>query len=412
MDDVLGGLERYINPSLARTYRFMGLDHAEDTASGALVRDVDGIEYLDCAGGYGVFIQGYRHPRIVQAAHEQIDQMPLSSRILVSPRQVELAQRLAELTPGDLTYSFFCNSGTEAVEAALKIARGSTGRPTIISTYGAFHGKTYGALSVSGRELYQTPFQPLVPDVRHVPYGDLDALQAVMSDQVAAVIIEPIQGEGGVIVPPDGYLRGVRALCDQYGAAFIADEVQTGMGRTGKLFAIEHESVVPDLLCLAKALGGGVVPIGAVVGRPWIWKVFDESPLIHTSTFGGNPLACRVAAEALAVTVEEELPERAQSFGDWFIPELKKLSAQHADLLTEVRGRGLMIGLQLRNAGVAGMLMSELFQRHVLAVYTLNNEEVIRIIPPLVIERTQLERVLVLLGDALDAVELVKEDLI
>lgn len=412
MSDILADYEAYMNPSLARTYRFMGLDHAESTGSGAIVVDADGVEYIDCAGGYGVFVQGYRHPRIIQAAHEQLDVMPLSSRVLVSPRQVELAARLQEITPGDLSYSFFCNSGTEAVEAALKFARASTGRSTIIATEGAFHGKTYGSLSVSGRELYQRPFKPLVPDVVRVPYGDLEALCTVMSDAVAGVIVEPIQGEGGVIVPPEGYLSGIRALCDEYGAAMIVDEVQTGIGHTGKLFAVEHEGVVPDLLCLAKALGGGVMPIGAVVGRPWVWRLFDESPLIHTSTFGGNPLACRVARVALDVTIEENLPARAAELGAWLLPELQKLKDRHPDLVSQVRGRGLMIGLEFTAPGIGGMLMSELFQRHILAVYTLNNERVIRLIPPLVIERAQLEQVLTNLAEALDAVEQVKEDLL
>jgi putrescine aminotransferase len=412
MDDILGGFEAYMNPSLGRTYRFMGLDHAEHTASGAVVVDQDGSEYLDLAGGYGVFVQGYRHPRIVKAAHEQLDLMPLSSRVLVSPRQVELAERLATVTPGDLTYSFFCNSGTEAVEAALKFARGSTGRPTIISTEGAFHGKTYGSLSVSGRDLYQTPFKPLVPDVIRVPYGNLEALRAVMSDRVAAVIVEPIQGEGGVIVPPDDYLPGIRGLCDEYGALMIADEVQTGMGHTGRLFAIEHSGVVPDLLCLAKALGGGVMPIGAVVGRPNAWALFDSSPLIHTSTFGGNPLACRVALEALNVTIEEKLPQRAAELGAWLMPQLQELRVMHPELIREVRGKGLMIGLEFAAPGIGGMLMSELFQRRMLAVYTLNNERVIRLIPPLVIELSQLQDALGRLQEALDVVETIKEDLV
>lgn len=412
MEDILDGYEAYMNPSLARTYRFMGLDHAEATGYGAVVVDTDGVEYIDCAGGYGVFGQGYRHPRIIAAAHEQLDLMPLSSRVLVSPRQVELAARLHELTPGDLTYSFFCNSGAEAVEAALKFARASTGRSRIITTDGAFHGKSYGALSVSGRDLYQVPFKPLVPDVIRVPYGDLTALQQVMSDEVAAVIVEPIQGEGGVIVPPDDYLPGIRALSDQYGSAMIVDEVQTGIGHTGKLFAIEHSGVVPDLLCLAKALGGGVMPIGAVVGRPWVWRLFDDSPLIHTSTFGGNPLACRVGRVALEVTVEEELPARAEQFGRWFIPQLQKLQAKHPRLIADVRGRGLMIGLEFQAPGIGGMVMSELFQRHVLAVYTLNNERVIRLIPPLVIEEAQLRTVLSLLEEALAAVEDVADELL
>lgn len=412
MDDVLADYEKYMNPSLARTYRFMGLDHAEFTGSGAVVVDTDGVEYLDCAGGYGVFVQGYRHPRIIAAAHQQLDQMALSSRVLVSPRQVELAKRLQELTPGDLSYSFFCNSGTEAVEAALKFARASTARTTIISTEGAFHGKTYGSLSVSGRDLYQAPFKPLVPDIVRVPYGDTKTLATHMSEHIAAVIVEPIQGEGGVIVPPDDYLPNIRALCDRYGAAMIVDEVQTGLGHTGTLFAIEQSGVVPDLLCLAKALGGGVMPIGAVVGRPWVWKLFEESPLIHTSTFGGNPLACRVGVEALNVTVEENLPARAQELGEWLMDALQSLRQTHADLLTEVRGRGLMIGLEWISAGVAGMVMSELFQRKILAVYTLNNERVIRLIPPLVIKKEQLQVMLAALAEALDAVEEVREDLV
>jgi putrescine aminotransferase len=370
------------------------------------------VEYIDCAGGYGVFVQGYRHPRILAAAHKQLDELPLSSRVLVNPRPVELAERLAELTPGDLQYSFFCNSGAEAVEAALKIARGSTGRARIIATVGAFHGKTMGALSVSGRELYQSPFQPLLPDIVRVPYGDIGAIERVMSSDVAAVIVEPIQGEGGVIVPPDGYLRGIRALCDQYGSCMIADEVQTGVGRTGYLFAVNYEDVVPDLLCLAKALGGGVMPIGAVVGRPWAWRLFEENPLIHTSTFGGNPLACTVALEALAVTVEENLPARAQNLGQWLISGLQALHERYTDLIVDVRGRGLMIGVEFSHAGIAAMIMAELFMRHVLAVYTLNNERVIRLVPPLVIDRSALETVLVALEEVLEKVDAVKADLL
>ncbi|MCY0880406.1 MAG: aminotransferase class III-fold pyridoxal phosphate-dependent enzyme, partial [Firmicutes bacterium] len=256
--DLLDRYAKVMNPGLARVFRFMGLESVEATAHGAIVVDEQGQEYLDCAGGYGVFIQGYQHPRIVAAAHAQLDRMSLSSRVLLNRPMIELAEELERVTPGDLQYSFFVNSGAEAVEAALKFARAATGRPRIITTYGAFHGKTMGALSVSGRELYQTPFKPLVPEIIHVPYGDAQAIADVMDDSVAAVIVEPIQGEGGIIVPPDDYLPKIRQLCDASGALMIADEVQTGMGRTGYLFAVEHSRVVPDLLCLAKALGGGV----------------------------------------------------------------------------------------------------------------------------------------------------------
>lgn len=411
-DDLIGKFERYVNPGLGRALRFMGLNAVEHTGRGALVIDEEGQEYIDCAGGYGVFVQGYQNPRIVARAHAQLDQLALSSRVLVNRPMIELAEDLARLTPGDLQYSFFCNSGAEAVEAALKFARIQTGRTRIISTYGAFHGKTMGALSVSGRDAYRLPFAPLMPDVTHVPYGDAAQAAAVMDDQVAAVIVEPIQGEGGVIVPPDDYLPSLRRLCDQYGALLIADEVQTGIGRTGKLFAVEHSQVVPDLLCLAKALGGGVMPIGAVVGRPSAWTFFDSAPLIHTSTFGGSPLACAVAQEALRVTVEDDLPARATRLGHTLLTGLRRLQARYPRTLADVRGRGLMIGVEVPGAGVGGALISEMFQRHVLAVYTLNNDKVIRMVPPLVITAEQVGEVLDVWEQSLQAVDAVVDDLL
>ncbi len=403
-EELLDRYGKYINPSLARVFRFTGIDSVEDHGQGAILWDEAGQAFIDCAGGYGVFNQGYQHPRIVAAAHRQLDKMGISSHVLESRPGVDLAQMLAEITPGDLQYSFFCNSGTEAVEGALKFARASTGRTQVISTMGAFHGKTYGSLSVSGRRLYQEPFEPLVPDIIRVPFGDAEAVRRVISASTAAVIVEPIQGEGGVIIPPDHYLSVLRELCDQHGALLIADEVQTGIGRTGAMFAVEHSQVVPDLLCLAKALGGGVMPIGAIVGRPLAWQLFDDSPLIHTSTFGGNPLACAVGVEALKVTIEEKLPERADRLGRYFLKELRTLQSRYPDAIREVRGRGLMIGLEVPGAGIGGALISELFQRHVLAVYTLNNEKVIRLMPPLVISQEQLDIVLTRLDEALASI--------
>ncbi len=403
-EDLLARYEKYMNPGLARIFRFTGIEAVEDHGSGALLWDEDGQEYIDCAGGYGVFVQGYQHPRIVAKAQMQLGKLALSSRVLESRPAIDLAAKLAELTPGDLQYSFFCNSGAEAVEGALKFARVATGRTKIISTMGAFHGKTYGALSVSGRETYRQPFLPLLPDIVHVPYGDTEAVASAIDHTTAAVIVEPIQGEGGIIVPPDQYLPSLRDLCDQTGALLIADEVQTGIARTGYLFAVEHSHVVPDLLCLAKALGGGIMPIGAIVGRPRAWTFFEHSPLIHTSTFGGNPLACAVAEEALAVTVQEQLPERARVLGRYFMDGLRRLQSQYPLAILEVRGRGLMIGLELAAAGVGGALISALFQRKVLAVYTLNNERVIRMMPPLVVTKVQLDTVLERFEDALQQV--------
>ena len=396
--DLLTRYERVVNPGLARVYRFMGLEGIEASGHGAVLIDEQGQEYIDMAGGYGVMAHGYRHPRILRAAERQLKGLAQSSRILLNRPLVELAEELARVAPGDLTYSFFCNSGTEAVEAALKLARAATGRKNWISTMGAFHGKTFGALSVSGRDAYRDPFQPLVPVVVHVPYGDARAIREQLNDEVAAVIVEPIQGEGGVVVPPTEYLQEVRRDCDKAGALLIADEVQTGMGRTGRLFAVEHSGVVPDLMCLAKALGGGIMPIGAVIGRPHVFEVFAQHPLIHTSTFGGSPLAAAVALEAIRVAIEEKLPERARELGQRARQRLDAMWATYPRVIQEVRGMGLMIGIELPSAGVAGALMAELMQRQVLAVYTLNNDRVVRLIPPLVITEAQLDL-------ALDAIE-------
>lgn len=398
--DFLSRYERVMNPGLARAYRFMGLEQVEARGRGAVLIDEAGNEYLDLASGYGVMVHGYGHPRIVAAAHRQLDRLAQSSRMMPNRPQVELAEELARVTPGRLESSFFSNSGAEAVEAALKLARAATGRPRILGTLGAFHGKTMGALSASGRALYQDPFRPLVPAMEHVPYGDSDAMRQRLGEDVAAVIVEPIQGEGGIVVPPDEYLPAIREATRDAGALLIVDEVQTGMGRTGKLFATEWSGVEPDLMCLAKGLGGGVMPIGATVGTPEVWEVFRRQPLVHSSTFGGSPLATAVALEALRVVIEEGLAERARELGTEFGQALKGIAASHPDVIREVRGRGLMWGIELGSPGAAAAIMSELFAERVLAVYTLNNERVIRLIPPLVISRDQIGRALEAIGGA------------
>jgi putrescine aminotransferase len=308
--EILEKYTRYINPGLVRLYRFANVVTAEWEAEGAVIRDIHGREYLDCSGGPAVFTLGHRHPKVVAAVKEQLDRMPMSVRAMPRIPEADLAELLAQITPGDLQYTFFTNSGTEANEGALKLARLATGRSNIVGAEGAFHGKTLGALSASGREKYKAPFRPLVPGFLHVPFGDLKAMEQAVTRETAAVILEPIQGEGGVIIPPDGYLRGVREICDRSGALLILDEVQTGLGRTGKMFACEHWGVVPDLLTTAKALGGGVMPIGAFTGRPHLWKALEQNPYLHSSTFGGNPLACAAGVATIRVLLEERLPER------------------------------------------------------------------------------------------------------
>jgi putrescine aminotransferase len=381
----------YINPPLARVMKLSG-SPVEVSASGASITDHTGKTYLDFAGGYGVFTLGHRHPRVVAAVREQLDRMALSGRTMFNPLMGRLAKRLSELTPGDLTFSFFSNSGAEAVEGALKLARAATGRATFVSTGGAFHGKTFGALSVSGRDAFRTPFAPLLPDVRHVGFGDAAALRTVVDAGVAAVIVEPIQGEGGVNVPPDGYLREVRAICDGAGAVMIADEVQTGLGRCGARFACDREGVVPDVMTLAKGLSGGVMPIGAYVARPAVWNAaYAKAPLLHTSTFGGGELACAAALAALDVLVDDDLAERARVRGDQLLAGARAVMRRHPAVIADVRGAGLLVGVELREEGYGGAIIPELLKRGVTAAWTLNAQRVIRLEPPLIVSPAEVD---------------------
>ena len=379
----------FVNPGLAKLFR-LGGELVEWEAEGAVVRDIAGKEYLDFSGGPAVFILGHRHPRVVQAVIAQIQRMPASVRAMARPPEADLAALLAEVTPGDLRYSFFCHSGTEAVEGALKLARLATGKPGIIATEGAFHGKTFGALSASGRDKYRKPFQPLVPGFSHVPYGDADALEAAIDDRTGAFIVEPIQGEAGVRIPPAAYLPRVREICDRHGLLLIIDEVQTGMGRTGRMFACEHVGVVPDVLTLAKGLGGGVMPIGAFVARPHLWEKMIEDPFLHSSTMGGNQAACAAGIATIQTILEENLLPRATETGDHLLRSLRELQRRHAHLLRDVRGKGLLIGVEFENSDIALMVVAWALTHGVILYFSLNNPTVLRIAPPLIITPEQI----------------------
>jgi putrescine aminotransferase len=359
-----------------------------------------------------VFSLGHRHPAVMAAVRDQLERMPLTIPVFFNRQQAELAELLAQILPGDLQYTFFCSSGAEAVEGALKMARASTGRRELISTENAFHGKTLGALTVSGRDLYRTPFEPLIPDVRQVPFGDLGALDAAVSERTAAVILEPVQGEGGVIVPPEGYLRGARALTRERGALLIADEVQTGFGRTGRMFACEHEGVEPDIICLAKALGGGVMPLGAFCGTAAVWEPFRTKPWLHTSTFGspgGNPMACAAGLAAIRVLQEEGLAERAAELGALFLEQLRALQAEFPQVIREVRGKGLLVGAEFFDEDVAGLTIACLARRRVIVGYYLSNPRVFRFEPPLIVTADQIRHVIGLFREAvLETLELVE----
>ncbi|HLV79587.1 MAG TPA: aminotransferase class III-fold pyridoxal phosphate-dependent enzyme [Chthonomonadaceae bacterium] len=395
--------KEYVNPGLARLMEFAGFGDVEETAQGCVVTTASGAQYLDFVGGFGVFSLGHRHPRVIAAAHRQLDRMPISTRTFFNAQQALLAEQLAAIAPGDLRYTFFSNSGTEAVEAALKIARVATGKTDFISTIGGFHGKSMGSLTATGRESYRKPFEPLIPGYTYVPFDDLEAAAAAVNARTAALIVEPIQGEGGINTPSPGYLPGLRRLCDEQGVLLIVDEVQTGLGRTGRMFGVEYENVVPDILTLAKALGGGVIPIGATMATPAIWqKAFGENPLIHTSTFGGNPLACAVGLATIETILEEDLPQRALERGEQLLSGLRAVQSALPGVLRAVRGRGLMVGVEFEVKDVAEIAINGMVRRGVIAAYTLNNPKVIRFEPPLVVSAEQVERAVSVFREAVE----------
>lgn len=394
VEETISKYEKYINPSQARLFRFMGLASVEGSAEGWTITDSEGKQFIDCLGGYGMFALGHRNPAVVKAVEDALHTMPMCGKVLFNRQMADLAEKLAEITPGELQYSFFVNSGTEAVEGCLKVARLATKRTKFVAAENAFHGKTMGSLTATGRDLYRDPFKPLLDGFTHVPYGDIEAIKNAVDEETAAVILEPIQGEGGIIVPPDGYLRQVKEVCEAKGALLIADEVQTGIGRTGEWFGVNHDGVTPDLMACAKALGGGVMPIGAIIGTPRAWQGLIEAPFLHTSTFGGNQLACAAGIAAIKYIQKEDLLRRGRETGAYFKAGLEKIMQEYPEVIAQVRGRGMMIGIELTKEGAGGMLMSLMIDKKIIVAYTLNNPKVIRIEPPLIMPVEVVDHVL------------------
>lgn len=411
VEETISKYEKYINPAQAKLFRFMGLASVEGHAEGWTITDSEGREFIDCLGGYGMFALGHRHPKVVEAVEKALHTMPMCGKVLFNRQMADLAESLAEITPGELQYSFFVNSGTEAVEGCLKVARLATKRKKFVAANNAFHGKTMGSLTATGRDLYRAPFKPLLEGFTHVPFGDIEAMESAVDEETAAVILEPVQGEGGIIVPPAGYLRQVKELCEARGALFIADEVQTGIGRTGAWFGVNHEDVKPDLMACAKALGGGVMPIGAIIGTPAAWQGLIEAPFLHTSTFGGNQLACAAGVAAINVIKEENLLERSAQTGAYLKEGLEKIAAEFPTVIKEIRGRGMMIGIELTKEGAGGMLMSLMIDKSIIVAYTLNNPKVIRMEPPLIMPKEVVDYVLEQFRDAVATTASVIEDL-
>jgi putrescine aminotransferase len=374
---------------------------AEWEDEGAIFRDTKGNEYIDCLGGYGVYLLGHRHPRVLKAVKSQLDHQALHSQELIDPLRGYLSKLVAMITPGDLQHSYLVNAGTEANEMALKLARLATGKTWFISTEKGFHGKTMGSLSATGKGLYRKPYLPLVPGFQHVPYGNADAVEEAIyqlmqaGESVAGVIVEPIQGEGGVNIPPDDYLPRLREICDRYECLLIVDEVQTGMGRTGKLFGVDHSGVVPDIMTLGKAFGGGVAPIAAMVTKHRYWDKMEENPFIlGSSTFGGNPMSAAAAIAAIHTVVAEDVPGIVATKGAYFLNELKTIQSRYQDKMVDVRGRGFLIGMEFRDDALGYEVAKALFRRRILVGGTLNNSRVIRIEPPYCISEEQINAVL------------------
>ena len=407
--ETVDAYERYVNrgfigyrKSVTEAGQFAAV---EWSGCGAVLQDLLGRQYIDCLGGYGIFSAGVNHPKIVKAVASQMERMALNSQELLEPWRAALARLLAMVTPGELQNAFFINNGTDAIEGAIKLARLYTKRNTFVSTLGGFHGKSMGSLSLMGKASFREPFLGGLQDVRFVPYGDADALEAELAKAaqvgtpIAAFVVEPVQGEAGGVVPPDGYLPRVRELCTEHGTLLIADEIQTGMGRTGKLWGVDHSGVTPDIMCLGKSIGGGVMPLSAFIAPPDIWEVMIPNPIIHSTTFGGNPMACAAGIAAIEVTLEEDLPGQAAAKGEFLLGELAGLRERYPQVLVGAHGKGLLIGMEFPTDEIGFACAAGLFKRGVLVAGTYSKARTVRIEPALGIPMELLKEMLNRLED-------------
>jgi putrescine aminotransferase len=414
IEDSVDNFNQHVNPgwllyrkSVSTDATFVEWEDSEET-----FQDVYGNSFIDCLGGYGIYTAGHRNPEIVKAVEAQLNRYALHSQELVDPLRGYLAQLVAMITPGDMQYAFFCSGGAEAVEMALKLARLASGKHYFISMVDAFHGKSMGAVSCTGKGDYRTPYLPIIQGVQHVEFGNAEAVETAIrnliavGESVAAVIAEPIQGEAGIIVPPDDYLPKLREICDRYDVLLILDEIQTGMGRTGTLWACEAHDVVPDILIFGKAFGGGVMPITGIAARPHLWvdELKDNPWILGSPTFGGNPLACAAAIAAIKYTIENDLPRQIAEKGAYLMDKLIALKAQHR-ILVDVRGKGLLVGLEYPTKEIGWEVSKGLFKRGVLTGGTLNNAKVNRIEPPGIISYETLDTVVSRLDETLTEVQ-------
>ncbi|MBN1533437.1 MAG: aspartate aminotransferase family protein [Spirochaetes bacterium] len=400
-EQALADFSKYISPMKVRTMKAAGLDIIEDWREGATICDITGKKYIDCQTGSGIMNVGRHNREIVEALKKALDTYDIGVFLLCSKQKADLAKRLAEITPGDLACTVFGVGGGEANDAAIKIARGYTMKKEIIYAQRAYHGHTGFALSAIGRDAYKEPFEPLMPGFIQVPFGDFEAVRGAVTDDTAAIILEPVQGEGGIHVPPDDYLPAVRRLCDEHEICLILDEIQTGFARTGRMFACEHWGVVPDIMTVAKSLGGGIYPISATIFKEEIQDFFIPHPFIHLSTFGGSDLGCIVGLAVIDYIEKNGLAEHADRMGMRFQTGFDRLLKDHPDLLLEVRRKGLMMGLQYTNESIGPRLTKKLADRSIIAIYTGNDPSICRFMPPLVITEEEVDMVLNALEDSM-----------
>ena len=408
--DSIDNFNAHVNPGWLRYRKSVSNDAAfvEWEDSDETFRDTHGKEFIDCLGGFGVYTAGHRNEEVVAAVQAQLNRYALHSQELIDPLRGYLAKLLAMCTPGDLQYAFFCNGGAEAVEMALKLARLASGKHYFISTVNGFHGKSLGAVSVTGKGAYRKPYLPIIQGVQHVEYGNADAAEAAIKnliavgETVAAMIVEPIQGEAGIVLPPPDYLKKLRVICDRYEVFLICDEIQTGMGRTGAMWASEEAGITPDILIYGKAFGGGVMPITGIIARPHLWtdELQDNPWVLGSPTFGGNPLACSAAIAAIKYTLENDLPGQIRDKGLYFMEKLAKLQKQFP-ILVDVRGKGLLIGLEYPTPEIGWAVSKGLFKRGVMTGGTLNNARVNRIEPPGILRYETIDLIIQYLAETL-----------
>lgn len=400
---ILDLYRRHVSQGLASLAQLMG-SPIEVASQGSRVLTPEGASLLDC-GGYGVFILGHCHPSVVAAVVGQAQEHPLATSYLLEPKVALAADALAKVTPAGLDHVRFVNSGAEATEIALKLCR-AHGKRRIITTEGGYHGKTLGALSATPNPTYQEPFSPLLP-AEQVEYGDAEALRVAIGDtEDSCVIVEPVQGEGGVVMPPHGYLADIAMTCRGQGALLIVDEIQTGLGRLGTWFGVDREEVAPDIMLVGKGLSGGVVPVAAMVATAETYRPFDLDPILHSSTFGGSPLAMAAAKAALDSITQEDVVARARLLGERLLPTIATVADEAAgELVVDVRGRGLLIGIELQQPQLAADLALALLDRGVIVNHSLNANAVIRLTPPAFLSEEDIDLLLSALQGALGSLD-------